>query len=88
MEAADALAAFPTASHQPAPDQAPSGRGRGGALADHTKGFAHQLASATKMGLIPDPDKVRAVWDTAAAPGRPGRPAQATDGSVAASGMT
>jgi aminoglycoside phosphotransferase (APT) family kinase protein len=36
-------------------------------LADHTEGFAKQLASATELGLIPDPDAVRAVWDDAAA---------------------
>ncbi|MBE3014047.1 aminoglycoside phosphotransferase family protein [Microbispora sp. NEAU-D428] len=68
-EAADALAAFLTALHQPAPDEAPADRfGRGGPLADRSEGFAKQLASATEMGLIPDPDAVRAVWDDAAAP--------------------
>ncbi|MER5423420.1 phosphotransferase [Streptosporangium roseum] len=66
-EAAAALAAFLTALHQPAPEQAPAGRGRGGPLADHSEGFAKQLASATELGLIPDPDAVRAVWDDAAA---------------------
>jgi aminoglycoside phosphotransferase (APT) family kinase protein len=66
-EAADALAAFLTALHRPAPAGAPSGRFRGGSLADHAEGFAGQLASATDMGLIPDPDAVRAVWEDAAA---------------------
>ncbi|MGW1747075.1 aminoglycoside phosphotransferase family protein [Streptomyces sp. NPDC002092] len=68
-EASDALAAFLTALHRPAPEGAPVGRGRGGPLADCAEGFAQQLASATEMGLIPDPDAVRAVWgDALAAP--------------------
>ncbi|TXC99355.1 aminoglycoside phosphotransferase family protein [Streptomyces sp. ISID311] len=66
-EAADTLAAFLTALHRPAPDGAPAGRDRGGPLADHAEGFAQQLASATEMGLIPDPDAVRAVWEDAVA---------------------
>ncbi|TDD08462.1 aminoglycoside phosphotransferase family protein [Nonomuraea deserti] len=67
-EAADVLAAFLTALHQPAPEQAPAGRfNRGGPLAGHSEGFAKQLASAAELGLIPDPDAVRAVWDDAAA---------------------
>ncbi|MFD7285834.1 aminoglycoside phosphotransferase family protein [Streptomyces sp. NPDC059863] len=66
-EAADALAAFLTALHRPAPDGAPVGRGRGGTLADGAEQFARQLASATELGLIPDPDAVRAVWEDAAA---------------------
>ncbi|MCL8014433.1 aminoglycoside phosphotransferase family protein [Streptomyces sp. AS02] len=66
-EAADTLAAFLTALHRPAPNGAPSGRDRGGALADHTEGFARQLASAVEMGLVPDPDAVRAVWEDAVA---------------------
>ncbi|MFI7231991.1 phosphotransferase [Nonomuraea angiospora] len=69
-EAADALAAFLTALHRPAPEQAPAGRDRGGSLAGYAEGFARQLAEATELGLIPDPDAVRAVWeDAAAAPG-------------------
>ncbi|MFI6012065.1 aminoglycoside phosphotransferase family protein [Streptomyces sp. NPDC051243] len=70
-DAADALAAFLTALHRPAPEGAPRGRDRrGGALADHAKGFAKGLASAVELGLIPDPDAVRAVWeDAVAAPG-------------------
>ncbi|MET8154903.1 aminoglycoside phosphotransferase family protein [Sphaerisporangium sp. NPDC005289] len=66
-EAADVLAAFLTALHQPAPEQAPGSLARGGPLAGHTGGFARQLAEATERGLIPDPDAVRAVWDDAAA---------------------
>ncbi|MGW2017722.1 aminoglycoside phosphotransferase family protein [Streptomyces sp. NPDC001927] len=66
-EAADTLAAFLTALHRPAPTGAPTGRGRGGPLAHHAGGFAGQLAAATQLGLIPDPDAVRAVWEDAAA---------------------
>ncbi|MEE1767228.1 aminoglycoside phosphotransferase family protein [Streptomyces sp. JV185] len=69
-EAADALAAFLTALHRPAPAGAPAGRDRGGPLADAAEGFAKMLASATELGLIADPDAVRAVWEDAAnAPG-------------------
>ncbi|QFY13233.1 phosphotransferase [Nonomuraea phyllanthi] len=75
-EAADALAAFLTALHRPVPDDAPAGRfGRGGSLADGSERFAKQLASATELRLVPDPDAVRAVWDDAAvAPGWAGPP--------------
>ncbi|MET9830275.1 aminoglycoside phosphotransferase family protein [Streptomyces sp. NPDC006385] len=66
-EAADTLAAFLTALHRPAPEGAPAGRDRGGPLAEHTKGFAEGLASAVELGLIPDPDAVRAVWEDAVA---------------------
>ncbi|MDX3107865.1 phosphotransferase [Nonomuraea angiospora] len=66
-EAADALAAFLTALHRPAPEQAPAGRDHGGSLAGYVEGFARQLAEATELGLIPDPDAVRAVWENAAA---------------------
>ena len=65
--AADTLAAFLTALHRPAPREAPSGRGRGGPLADHAEGFAKQLAAATELGLVRDPEAVRAVWEDAAA---------------------
>ncbi|MFJ2391598.1 phosphotransferase [Streptomyces sp. NPDC087843] len=65
-EAADALAAFLTALHRPAPAGAPAGRDRGGPLAECAEGFARQLAAATGLGLIPDPDAVRAVWEDAA----------------------
>jgi aminoglycoside phosphotransferase (APT) family kinase protein len=66
-EAADTLAAFLTALHRPAPTGAPAGRDRGGPLADHAEGFSEQLAAATELGLVPDPDAVRAVWEDAAA---------------------
>jgi len=59
--AAGALAAFLTALHQPAPATAPGGRG--GPLAEVD--FAAHLAPALDLGLIPDPDAVRAVWDDA-----------------------
>ena len=66
--AADALAAFLSALHQPAPAGVPVGRdGRGGPLADNAKGFARLLANAVEQRLIPDPDAVRAVWDDAVA---------------------
>ncbi|MGW6356988.1 aminoglycoside phosphotransferase family protein [Streptomyces sp. NPDC055092] len=74
-EAADALAAFLTALYRPAPDGAPVARFHGGLLADGAEMFARQLASATEMRLLPDPDAVRAVWeDAAAAPGWAGPP--------------
>ncbi|OAH11119.1 aminoglycoside phosphotransferase family protein [Streptomyces jeddahensis] len=67
-EAADTLAAFLTALHQPAPDRAPADEyGRGGPLADRAEQFERQLASATELGLIPDSDAVRAVWEDAVA---------------------
>lgn len=66
-EAATTLAAFLTALHQPAPEQAPTGRDRSGPLAAHSEGYAKQLASATELRLIPDPFAVRAVWEDAAA---------------------
>jgi len=65
LAAADTLAGFLTALHRPAPDGVPSGRGRGGPLADHTAGFEHGLAEAAGHGLVPDPDAVRAVWQDA-----------------------
>ncbi|MFF5531835.1 aminoglycoside phosphotransferase family protein [Streptomyces cinerochromogenes] len=64
-ESADTLAAFLTALHRPAPEGAPTGRDRGGPLAGHAEGFAQQLASAAELGLVPDPDAVRAVWEDA-----------------------
>lgn len=69
-EAADTLAAFLTALHQPAPEGVDTlGQGRGGPLAGTSDWFGKQLAEATGMGLIPDPDAVRAIWaDAAAAP--------------------
>ena len=75
-EAAGTLAAFLTALHQPAPAGAPIGRTRGGPLAEHTEGFSAHLAQAIDLGLVPDPDAVRAVWDDAvAAPPWAGPPA-------------
>jgi aminoglycoside phosphotransferase (APT) family kinase protein len=69
-KAAADLAAFLTALHRPAPEGAPEGRDRGGALADTAEHFARDLASAAELGLVRDPDAVRAVWeDAAAAPG-------------------
>ncbi|MFB7475211.1 aminoglycoside phosphotransferase family protein [Kitasatospora sp. NPDC056184] len=74
-EAAEALAAFLTALHRPAPDGAPDGRDRGGPLADHTDGVGRALDSATGLGLVPDPAAVRAVWeDAVAAPAWAGPP--------------
>ncbi|GCD32946.1 GCN5-like N-acetyltransferase [Streptomyces chrestomyceticus JCM 4735] len=66
-EAAEALAAFLTALHRPAPDEAPDGRDRGGPLADTAQYFADGLASVVELGLVHDPDAVRAVWEDAAA---------------------
>lgn len=69
-DAADALGGFLSALHRPAPEGAPEGRGRGGALADTAKEIDRQLASAVELGLIREPGAVRAVWeDAAAAPG-------------------
>ncbi|MGW7514200.1 aminoglycoside phosphotransferase family protein [Streptomyces sp. NPDC054796] len=68
-EAADALAAFLKALHQPAPDNAPVGRNRGGPLADADDGFEYFLKETTNRGLIPQPDTVREIWkDALAAP--------------------
>ncbi|MEU4565473.1 aminoglycoside phosphotransferase family protein [Micromonospora sp. NPDC023956] len=67
-EAADTLAAFLTALHQPAPADAPVGRNRrGGPLAAVDEGFRYSLREATDRGLIPDPAAVREVWDDALA---------------------
>ncbi|MFD9543491.1 aminoglycoside phosphotransferase family protein [Streptomyces sp. NPDC060022] len=66
-DAAVTLAAFLTALHQPAPDGAPAGRDRGGPLAETAEHFTQGLASAVELGLIRNPDAVRAVWEDAAA---------------------
>ncbi|GAA2361448.1 aminoglycoside phosphotransferase family protein [Dactylosporangium salmoneum] len=67
-EAADTLAAFLAALHQPAPDDAPAGRNRrGGPLADVGEGFGRLLKEAADLGLVSDPDAVREVWDDALA---------------------
>ncbi|MFJ5711802.1 aminoglycoside phosphotransferase family protein [Streptomyces sp. NPDC093105] len=74
-DSADRLAAFLTALHRPAPDGAPVGSGRGGPLSAQSDSFLEGLAAATGMGLIPDPDAARALWDDAvAAPPWPGPP--------------
>ncbi|MEW2131881.1 aminoglycoside phosphotransferase family protein [Streptomyces sp. NPDC005435] len=65
-EAAATLAAFLTALHRPAPEDAPVGRDRGGVLADTAEHFTGALDSAADLGLVPDPDAVRAVWEDAA----------------------
>jgi len=67
VAAADTLASFLTALHRPAPDGAPTGRDRGGRLADAAEKFARGLDSAVERGLIQNPDAVRAVWEDAAA---------------------
>ncbi|WP_433204792.1 aminoglycoside phosphotransferase family protein [Dactylosporangium sp. CS-047395] len=68
-DAALALAGFLTALHQPAPEEAPEGRGRGGPLAELAGGVERGLAEAVERGLVKDPDAVRAVWaDAVAAP--------------------
>ncbi|MEV4515757.1 aminoglycoside phosphotransferase family protein [Dactylosporangium sp. NPDC049525] len=64
-DAAGSLAAFLTALHQPAPSGAPTGRGRGGPLADRADHFESGLTEAIELGLIDDPDGVRAVWHDA-----------------------
>jgi aminoglycoside phosphotransferase (APT) family kinase protein len=66
-EAAEALAAFLSALHRPAPAGAPAGRSRGGPLAERTEEFAERLAAAVELGVVADPDAVRAVWDDAVA---------------------
>ncbi|MFD7067966.1 aminoglycoside phosphotransferase family protein [Streptomyces sp. NPDC059913] len=72
---ADALAAFLTALHRPAPATAPAGRARGGPLTEWDGHFTGLLDSAAGRGLVPDPGAVRSVWDDAlAAPGWDGPP--------------
>ncbi len=75
-EAAEALAGFLTALHQPAPPEAPLGRSRGGSLGQVAEGVESQFGSLTELcgavagsdfALIPDPDAVRALWDDALA---------------------
>ncbi len=66
--AADAVAAFLTALHRPAPVDAPEGRGRGGALTQVARGIARQLREMADLCLAvgqaptPDPNAVRAIW--------------------------
>ena len=74
-DAAESLGAFLTALHQPAPSGAPTGRDRGGPLADRADQFAYGLAVATERGLIDAPDVVRAGWhDAVTAPAWTGPP--------------
>jgi aminoglycoside phosphotransferase (APT) family kinase protein len=82
--AADALAAFVTALHRPAPVGAPDGRRRGGALTQVARGVARQFKAMTHrcaavaevaQAPTPDPDTIRAIWDDAvSAPGWDGPP--------------
>ncbi|GGK84812.1 aminoglycoside phosphotransferase family protein [Mangrovihabitans endophyticus] len=72
---ADALAAFLTALNRPAPNGAPRGQGRGGALTEVADGVENGLATATQRGWIPDPGGIRTIWqDALAAPGWAGPP--------------
>ncbi|MER6672678.1 aminoglycoside phosphotransferase family protein [Streptomyces sp. NPDC000983] len=64
-EAAEALAAFLTVLHRPAPPDAPVGRDRGGPLAGHAEGFVPRFTAAAEAGLIADPEAVRSVWEDA-----------------------
>jgi aminoglycoside phosphotransferase (APT) family kinase protein len=67
-EAADALAAFLTALHRPAPAGLPASQdGRGWPLARTRRGFEHFFNDVNDRGLIPDPDAARAVWEDAVA---------------------
>lgn len=68
IAAADALAAFLSALHQPAPSNAPAGRhGRGRSLSASEPGFTHFLNEATDRGLVVEPTRLRAVWEDAVA---------------------
>ncbi|MER7846602.1 aminoglycoside phosphotransferase family protein [Kitasatospora sp. NPDC096077] len=62
--AADALAAFLSALHRPAPAAAPTGE-RGGPLAGVADGVVRGITEAADLGLIPDPDAALAVWEDA-----------------------
>lgn len=83
--AADALAAFLTALHQPAPGEAPEGsNGRGGPLTHIAEGVGTGLDAiadlcaaleGNELNSTPDPDAVRVIWDDAVtAPGWAGPP--------------
>ncbi|MEV6842312.1 aminoglycoside phosphotransferase family protein [Actinoplanes sp. NPDC051411] len=66
---AASLAAFLTELHRPAPSGAPTGRDRGGPLAERAAAFERGVAHTSERGLIDDPDAVLAVWqDALAAP--------------------
>ncbi|MFH9065006.1 phosphotransferase [Streptomyces coeruleorubidus] len=73
-ESAEALAAFLTALHRPAPHDAPLGRGRGDPLSDSAESFAEHLASATELGLLPDTEAVHAGCADRAGPSIPACP--------------
>lgn len=67
-EAARGLAGFLGALHRPAPEGAPGSRdGRGAPLAGTAEHFARCLDSAAGLGLVQEPDALRAVWEDAAA---------------------
>jgi aminoglycoside phosphotransferase (APT) family kinase protein len=73
--AADALAAFLTVLHRPAPTGVPQGLSRGGPLSEVADGVAGWLNETIELGLIPNSDEVQAMWDDAvAAPGWDGPP--------------
>lgn len=76
IAAANALAAFLSALHRPAPPTAPVGRhGRGGSLSASSGGVAHFLSEAINRGLVAEPEKLRDVWeDAASAPDWSGAP--------------
>ena len=76
VEAADTLAAFLAALHQPAPGDAPAGRNsRGGSLSALGRGVAYSLKEAVGRGLVSDPDALREVWaDARDAPAWSGPP--------------
>jgi aminoglycoside phosphotransferase (APT) family kinase protein len=66
--AAEALAAFLSALHQPAPTGAPASHdGRGAPVAECRRGFGRLLGQAREHRLIPDPDAVIAVFEDAVA---------------------
>jgi aminoglycoside phosphotransferase (APT) family kinase protein len=66
--AAQALAEFLVALHQPADSDAPAGRhNRGGPLAASAGGFERLLDEASRRGIVDNLDAVRAVWDDAVA---------------------
>jgi aminoglycoside phosphotransferase (APT) family kinase protein len=67
VQAAESLAAFLSALHRPAPDDAPVGRGRGVPLRERSGEFTERLAAAVELDLVPDPHALRAVWDDAVA---------------------
>jgi aminoglycoside phosphotransferase (APT) family kinase protein len=84
-QAAESLAAFLAALHQPAPDSAPEGRfGRGGPLAQFAEGVERSIAGLSDIvnsfaETTPTPDldsnAVRAIWEDAlAAPSWEGPP--------------